>query len=148
MSEQRSSSLSERYWRLPWLARIGLVIVGGLAVLAAIGSIRQNDDGLRGADAPRPAAEVPAAAALPAGQIGPGEWLVGAQVEPGTYRSTGPAEAGDYCMWSRKDAAGAGPMQAVIASDGSYDAQQMLVTIEAEDVVFLTRGCAPFELVG
>jgi hypothetical protein len=150
MPDPSKPTLSDRYWRLPWIARIGAVVAVGLVGLFLFG--------LLGRDATTPTSRTPAtagpaaspatgSAVLPAGQIGPGEWLVGTDVQPGTYRSDGPAEPGGYCMWSRKDAAGAGPLDNIIASDGSYDAGQMLVTIAATDVVFRTRGCAPFQPV-
>lgn len=123
---------------------VGLLAVGTVA-LGACGQDAQTQQAPAAAQ-PATSAPAPAAPAAPAG-IGPGEWLVGSQVEPGTYASTGPAEDGDYCLWSRKDTAGAGAMNGIIASDGSYDVEQMLVTIEASDVAFVTKGCAPFELV-
>lgn len=157
MSEQQHRpSLSERFQQLPLLARIAVAVVGVTIAVVGVNAVRQAGADSRTADTARsaaPAASQPAApiatqpAAAPAGQIGPGEWLVGTQVQPGTYRSAGPDEDGGYCMWSRKDSAGAGAGQGIIASDGSYDAAQMLVTIEGTDVVFLTRGCQPFELV-
>lgn len=143
----RPPKLSDRYWRLPWPVRIGLVVIAALAALALIGQIRQaTPDQTRAA--PQREAAAPTQAALPAGQIGAGEWLVGTDVAPGTYRSTGPDEVGGYCMWSRKNVVGGGPLDGIIASDGTYDAGQMLVTIEASDAVFRTRGCEPFAPVG
>lgn len=150
MPDPSKPTLSDRYWRLPWIARIGVVAVIGVALIVGFNTVRDNGDRDRAAPA-RPAASSPAqpdTATVPVGQIGPGEWLVGTDVQPGTYRSDGPTEPGGYCMWSRKDAAGTGPLDNIIASDGSYDAGQMLVTIEASDVVFQTRGCAPFQPVG
>lgn len=144
MSEPRRPSISERYWRLPWLFRIGVVVVGGVAVLAALGVIGQGAGSSRDTAPSRPAASVPAA--TPAGQIGSGVWLVGVDVTPGTYRSTGSVD-GRYCLWSRHDTAAGGPSDGVITSDGSFDGQ-MLVTIEATDVVFRTNDCAPFVRVG
>lgn len=141
----RPPTLSDRFWRLPWVVRIGLVVVAGLGVLALVGQLRQAAPAQ---DRAAPTAAAPSQAALPAGQIGAGEWLVGSDVAPGTYRSTGPDEAGGYCMWSRKNVAGGGPLDGIIASDGTYDAGQMLVTIEASDVAFRTRGCTPFAPVG
>lgn len=124
-------------------------------VLAALAAVLVSGCGGAATPAAEPAAPAPAPAAAPSAVvtptapegIGPGEWLVGVDVEPGTYRSAGPDEDGGYCMWSRKDAAGAGALDNIIASDGSYDAAQMLVTIEESDVVFRTRGCEPFERV-
>lgn len=142
MSEPSKPTLSERYWGLPWAARIGLVLVVGVAVVLAVNALGRPGASSRSAPAASPAP------AVPAGQIGDGVWLVGSDVAPGTYRSTGPAEAGGYCMWSRHDTASGGPMDGIIASDGSYDASQMLVTVEVSDVVFRTSGCAPFQRVG
>ena len=74
-------TLSDRYWRLPWLARIGLVIVGVVGALVVVAQFRDSQP------AARPAASSPAQTpAVTAGQIGPGEWLVGVDVQPGTYR--------------------------------------------------------------
>lgn len=121
------------------LAALAVALVGGCSQ----GAAPAPEAAPAAAPAPAPAPPTPTVSA----GIGAGEWLVGTQVQPGTYSSTGPAKDGDYCMWSRKDAAGAGAMNGIIASDGTYDPGQMLVTIEPTDVVFLTRGCAPFERV-
>lgn len=92
----------------------------------------------------------PASTPRPAGgTIPPGVYLVDADIQPGTYRSTGatqPSYGRGYCMWSRHSTPAGGPMDAIIASDGSYSGQ-MIVTIEPGDARFLTRGCAPFTLV-
>lgn len=148
MSESsKSPTLSDRYWRLPWPARIGLVIIAALGALALIGQIRQATPDQGRAAPSRPAATAASNQDLPAGQIGEGVWLVGSDVQPGTYRSAGAVDGG-YCMWSRRSSAAGGSLDDIIASDGSYDAQQMIVTIEPGDVLFRTRGCAPFTPVG
>lgn len=151
MSEpSKSPTLSDRYWRLPWLVRIGLVIGGAVAAAALFGVI--NRAGLLDSDRPTRSgstssgAAAQAPAALPAGQIGEGVWFVGSDVQPGTYRSTGSVD-GRHCLWSRHDTAAGGPMDGIIASDGSFDGQ-MVVTIEATDVLFRTNDCAPFAPVG
>lgn len=145
MPQPHHSLMPIRRARLPW------VIAGVALAVSAAGCSGASTGTARPAPAPAsapPAAATPAPAPEPAGQIGPGEWLVGVDVAPGTYRSSGPAEEGEYCMWSRKDAAGVGPLDNILASDGTYDSEQMLVTIQPDDVVFRTRGCEPFELVG
>lgn len=135
--------------RRAWFGvRVGLLVLGVAALTGACGQGAQAGQALAGAATPAASAQAAPAAPDPAAGIGPGEWLVGVDVEPGTYRSAGPVEDGDYCMWSRKDAAGVGPLDNILASDGSYDAGQMLVTIEPTDVVFRTKGCSPFELIG
>lgn len=150
MSEpSKSPTLSDRYWRLPWPARIGLVVIAALGALALIGQIRQAPPDQGRAAPSQEAAVATGQASLPAGQIGSGDWLVGPDVAPGTYRSAGPDEPGGYCMWSRRSDAGGELFDgSIIASNGTYDAGPMLVTIEASDVVFRTRGCAPFTPVG
>lgn len=152
MSEPSRPSLSDRYWRLPWIARIGIVGAGVVAVVVVGAQIARNSPDRPAPSRPAAAAPAPAsqptAAALPAGQIGPGVWFVGTDVQPGTYRSSGPAEADRYCMWSRHDTTEGGPMDGIIASDGTFDAGQMVVTIEPGDALFRTSGCAPWERAG
>jgi hypothetical protein len=141
-------SLSDRWYRLPWAARIGLVVVTGLAAVAVVGNLRQAGPSTQ----PRASTPPPAAtSAVPDGQIGPGVYLVGTDVTPGTYRTTGayPGEStAGYCMWSRHSTADGGPMDNIIASDGSRPGAPLIVTIDAADVLFRTDGCEPWAPVG
>jgi hypothetical protein len=67
---------------------------------------------------------------------GTGWYLVGADFLPGTYRSTGNTES---CYWARTRSAD-GEFGSIIANDMSTG--QLVVTIDATDVVFQTSGCA------
>jgi hypothetical protein len=128
---------------MPYVVRLVLVIgavVAGLVIAAKMGIV-----GNTAAPATaRPAAVPPAssAPAVPAGAIGDGVWLVGTDVQPGTYRSDG-ASGGQYCMWSRHSSTAGGPLDNIIASDGS-SAGQMVVTIAPGDKLFRTHKCGPF----
>jgi len=115
---------------------LGLAIIAGMVLVVKASNAR-----------PTPTAAIEGAAGAPSaapGQIGDGVWVVGADVQPGTYRSTGPASR--YCMWSRHNTLAGGPMDGIIASDGS-SAGGVLVTIQPTDKVFRTRGCVPFQRV-
>jgi hypothetical protein len=115
-----------------------VLVVGGAAAAFHLGLAGNTE---------RPQGQAQAAPTAVPGQIADGTWLVGTDVQPGTYRSAGAGPDG-YCMWSRHNTASGGPMDGIIASDGSYDARQMIVTIAPGDKVFRTSGCAPFTKVG
>lgn len=123
------------------LLLVAVVVCGGIAVIN-----RTGQPSGRTPATPTSPVFTSAAPTVP-GQIQPGVWIVGADVQPGTYRSTGAGDGG-YCMWSRHSTTGGGPMDAIIASDGALSPGGVLVTIEATDKVFRTRGCAPFQRIG
>jgi hypothetical protein len=152
MSEpSRSPSLSDRYWRLPWLARIGLVLVAvvvGGVVVAAVNRSAVIDSG----GSARPSAAAPVEdrrPAVPAGQIGEGVWLVGQDVEPGTYRSPGATTVMgfNFCSWQRLSDT-SGETSAIIASGTGNAGEQQVVTIAATDTAFEVSGCEPFVKIG
>lgn len=146
-SHPPTPSLADRYRRLPWPVRVLLIVAGVLSAMIVVALFRDPQPTTTRPGAPaEPSSSSPATAAQAAAGIGPGEWLVGVDVQPGTYRSAGPTDGG-YCMWSRKDAAGVAPLDNILASDGTFEPGQMLVTIEPGDVVFRTNGCAPWERV-
>lgn len=80
-----------------------------------------------------------AAPAAPAGSItSDGTFLVGADIKPGTYKSAG----GDTCYWARlKDLSGSGII------DNGIGAGQQVVTVQASDKAFETRGCGEWRRV-
>jgi hypothetical protein len=66
---------------------------------------------------------------------GNGWFLVGAEFVPGTYRSSGNTES---CYWARARSAD-GELSSIIINEISTG--QLVVTINATDVVFHTSGC-------
>src|SRR5687768_5366489 len=109
---------------------VAVLVVAGLTLAARLDLV---------ADEARPSSAVEAVERVDA------VLLVGRDIAPGTYRTAG-APGGGYCFWSRLSSA-SGQGSDIIASDGSYGGQ-LIVTIEPTDVLFKTRGCAPFERIG
>ncbi|MDN5931873.1 MAG: hypothetical protein L0I24_12560 [Pseudonocardia sp.] len=153
MSEpSKSPTLSDRYWRLPWLVRIGMVI-GVLIVCGFVYGAMNRSGAL---DVDRPARSGSAAGqasqaptALPAGQVGEGTYLVGSDVQPGTYRSAGATTVMgfNFCSWRRLSDT-SGESSAVIASGTGNAGEQQVVTIAATDRAFDVSGCEPFVKIG
>ena len=113
-----------------------VVVVAAITVAARMGFL---------VDEPTPQPSGQATAAEP--REDPAQlWLVGKDIQPGVYRSAGPVDG--YCMWSRHSSASGGPMEDIIASDGTSAARQMIVTIQPSDVLFRTNGCAAWERIG
>lgn len=126
-----------------------VAIIAGIVAAARLGVIDDNDSQRASSSSSARASEsAPQSRPVVADGIGPGVWLVGTDVQPGTYRSAGAATADDYCMWSRHDSAAGGPFDGIIASDGQFGPGQMIVTVDAGDVLFRTSGCAPFTKIG
>ena len=71
--------------------------------------------------------------------------LVGRDIAPGLYRTAGAVD-NRYCMWSTHSSASGGIVDNIVASDGAHSGQ-LIATIEPTDVLFRTRGCAPFERI-
>jgi hypothetical protein len=143
-------SLSDRWYRLPRAARIGLVIVVGIAALAVAGNVRSAGVGTSPPPSAPAAAAPGTASVLPDGQIGPGVHLVGTDVAAGTYRTAGaiPGQyTAGYCFWNRNSSA-SGEVSDIIASDGARPGEPLVVTVEASDVTFETNGCEPWVRVG
>jgi hypothetical protein len=73
---------------------------------------------------------------------GDGSYLVGADFLPGTYRSSGNTGS---CYWQRARSAD-GTLDSIIANDISTG--QVVVTVNATDIVFGTTGCAGWTRIG
>lgn len=144
MTQQAPQEPAKR--SMPYLLRLVLTIGAVVAaiVIATKMGIVGNNPAPAAQSAARPAPVSASAAAAP-GTIADGVWIVGTDVQPGTYRSTG-ASGDRYCMWSRHSSVSGGPLDNIIASDGS-SAGQMVVTIEPSDKLFRTHKCAPFQKV-
>lgn len=67
-----------------------------------------------------------------------GLYPVGTAILPGVYASAGPTSGGT-CYWRRIGADDA-------TLDNALTKQPQVVTIEATDVAFKTRGCQPWQL--
>ena len=80
----------------------------------------------------------PAATAGPPAIDGDGLYAVGSEIVPGVYASAGPTDGGT-CYWRR-----IGPDDVTVAN--ALTKQPQVVTIEAGDVAFKTRGCQPWQL--
>ena len=140
---QSSQTTAQRVLRSYPVRLIGtIVLVVGVIVLAARMGLLVDEP----ASSPQPARPAAAPVAQDGDPSSDDVLFVGSDIAPGTYRTSGSAN-GDYCMWSRHSSASGGPMQDIIASDGAYSGQ-MIVTVERSDVLFRTRGCAPWERVG
>lgn len=150
MSEPtKSPTISDRYWRLPWLVRIVLVIGVVIAAAGIFGVV--NRSGVLDSDRPARSGSTSAGTApqqtapLPAGQIGEGTYLVGSDVQPGTYRSVGATTVMgfNFCSWRRLSDT-SGESSAIIASGTGNAGEQQVVTIAATDRAFEVSGCEPF----
>ena len=92
---EKRASLSDRYWKLPWLVRIGVLVGGFIVVASTIGAVNRATGGAlleaSGSSSPAaaPSPATPRAVDLPPGAITPGVYLVGTDVQPGTYRTQG-----------------------------------------------------------
>lgn len=67
-----------------------------------------------------------------------GSYAVGSEIMPGVYTSAGPTDGGT-CYWRR-----IGADDVTLAN--ALTKQPQVVTIEAADVAFKTRGCQPWRL--
>lgn len=149
MTSPEKSSRAQQLLRSYPVRLVGTIalVVTAAVVAAQMGLLTEEATPSSTARASRPA---PPATPIP-GQITAGAWRVGADVAPGTYITTGAVPERDgrdgYCMWSRHSSTAGGPMDDIIASDGDYGTQQMLVTINPSDVLFRTDGCNTWEKI-
>lgn len=67
-----------------------------------------------------------------------GVYAVGTEILPGVYSSAGPADGGT-CYWRRIGAGG-------VTVDNALTKQPQIITVEATDVAFKTRGCQAWQL--
>ena len=111
-------------------------MLGAVCCVAGIGTAAAEpaDPGT-----PDPAPPTVAVAGTPKTAIDtPGTYAVGTEIQPGVYTSAGPL-AGDVCYWRRIGA----DHQTV---DNAMTKQPQVVSIEATDSAFKTRGCQPWQL--
>lgn len=79
------------------------------------------------------------AIADPAGAItADGTYTVGKDITPGVYASAGPVP-GEVCYWRRSGADNT-------TLNNAMSKQSQIVTIEATDATFKTKGCQPWQL--